>query len=166
MPCQFTCVMMSGKNYRGDKMDTLSWDHPSPHVMQRQVSIEHIDVMKHTNNVVYQQWMEDVAWSHSLTVGLGPAEYEDCGFGMVVRRHELNYLAATYLGDELLIATWLLEVDKLSTQRVYQICRVSDGLTVFRGATHLVCVEIATGKLKRMPTRFYQAYSSLQIKTD
>lgn len=157
---------MFGKNYRGDEMKALSWDYPHPHVMQRRVLVEHIDVMKHTNNVVYQQWMEAVAWSHSETVGLGPAEYDACGYGMVVRRHELNYLAATYLDDVLLIATWLVKVDKLSTQRVYQICRESDGLIVFRGATHLVCIEIATGKLKRMPAHYYEAYASLQIKPD
>ncbi len=144
-------------------MTNFEWDYPEPHLLQVMVLPQHIDVMNHTNNVVYQQWMEDVAWSHSLTVGLGPEQYAACGYGMVVRRHELNYLAATYLGDVLSVATWLLQVDKLSTQRVYQIRRESDGMTVFRGATHLVCVEIASGKLKRMPSHFYQAYTSLQL---
>ena len=140
---------------------SLNWDYPEPHTVALKVLPEHIDVMRHTNNVVYQQWMEAAAWSHSQANGLGPADYEACGHGMVVRRHELDYLAASHLGEELLIGTWLLSVDKLSTHRVYQIIRLGDGLTIFRGATHLVCIEIASGRLKRMPPHFYETYSRL-----
>lgn len=142
---------------------TLNWDHPDPHVMALEVLPEHIDVMRHTNNVVYQQWMEAVAWSHSQANGLGPADYEACGHGMVVRRHELDYLAASHLGERLVIGTWLLRVDRLSTHRVYQIIRRDDGATIFRGATHLVCIEIATGRLKRMPAHFHETYSRLVV---
>lgn len=139
----------------------MAWDYPHPHTVALTVLPEHIDVMRHTNNVVYQQWMEAAAWSHSQSNGLGPSEYESSGHGMVVRRHELDYLAASHLNESLVIGTWLLKVDKLSTHRVYQIIRTSDGLTVFRGATHFVCVEIATGRLKRMPPLFYETYSRL-----
>lgn len=140
---------------------SLSWDHPDPHTLALKVLPEHIDVMRHTNNVVYQQWMEAAAWSHSQANGLGPADYEACGHGMVVRRHELDYLAASHLDEDLLIGTWLLSVDRLSTHRVYQIIRLNDGMTIFRGATHLVCIEIASGRLKRMPALFYETYSRL-----
>lgn len=141
----------------------LAWDYPQPHTVALTVLPEHIDVMRHTNNVVYQQWMEAAAWSHSQAHGLGPEEYEACGHGMVVRRHELDYLAASHLHEELVMATWLLKVDKLSTHRVYQIIRLGDGLTIFRGSTHLVCIEIASGRLKRMPAHFYETYSRLVI---
>lgn len=140
---------------------SLNWDYPEPHTVALKVLPEHIDVMRHTNNVVYQQWMEAAAWSHSQANGLGPADYEACGHGMVVRRHELDYLAASHLGEDLVIGTWLLSVDRLSTHRVYQIIRLDDGQTIFRGATHLVCIEIASGRLKRMPALFYETYSRL-----
>ena len=39
-----------------------------------QVQPEHIDVLGHVNNVVYIQWMQDVAESHIETLGLGLAE--------------------------------------------------------------------------------------------
>ena len=84
---------------------------------------------------------------------------------MVARKHELSYLLPTHLDDELILATWLTEVDKLSTHRCYQFIRLSDGQTVFRGSTHFVCVDIAQGRIRRMPSAFYQAYSAAAIST-
>ena len=53
----------------------IAWDAPSPFTLDVVVSAAHIDLMQHTNNVVYLQWLEDVAWAHSRQLGLGPAEY-------------------------------------------------------------------------------------------
>lgn len=142
---------------------SYSWDYPNPHIISVQVLAEHIDVMQHTNNVVYQQWLEAVAWAHSQHLGIGPEEFQRAGHGMVVRRHELEYLAATHLGDNLLLATWLIAVDRLTTTRVYQFVRADNAQTVFRGKTLLVCVDIAQGRLRRMPAAFYQAYSSVVV---
>ncbi|PQA48946.1 acyl-CoA thioesterase [Amnimonas aquatica] len=143
--------------------EPLAWDHPDPHILRVSVSDEHIDVMRHTNNVVYLQWLEAVAWSHSQHLGLGPAEYEALGHGMVVRRHELNYIQATRLGEHLSLATWLTQVDRLSTHRCYQFIREDDGQTVFRGSTHFVCVDIAEGRIRRMPPAFFEAYSAAAL---
>jgi len=38
--------------------------------------------------------------------------------------------------------------------------READGATVFRGRTHYVCVDIAEGKVRRMPAAFTQAYGA------
>ena len=119
-------------------MNEIAWDFPAPHIMPVTVGTEHIDVMQHTNNVVYLQWLEAVAWDHSRQLGLDEADYTRLGYGMVARRHELNYLLPTFLGENILLGTWILYNDKLSTRRAYQFVRASDGQTVFRGRTHWV----------------------------
>ena len=141
----------------------LNWDLPHPHVLNVVVQDQHIDLMRHTNNVVYLQWLEDVAWAHSAALGLGPAEYEALGHGMVVRQHELNYLQATRLGDRLALATWLTQADRLAMRRQYQFIRLDDGVTVFRGHSQFVCVDIAQGKVRRMPPAFLSAYSAALV---
>ncbi len=141
----------------------LNWDHADPHILAVTVQAQHIDLMRHTNNVVYLQWLEDVAWAHSVALGLGPAEYEALGHGMVVRQHELNYVQATRLGEQLALATWLTEVNRLTMQRHYQFIRLSDGVTVFRGRSQFVCVDIAEGKVRRMPAAFFSAYSAAVV---
>lgn len=144
----------------------IAWDFPHPHVLNVVVQPAHIDVMRHTNNVVYLQWLEDVAWDHSRHLGLDEAAYERIGHGMVARRHELDYHQPTFLGETLLLGTWLLQCDRLSTHRGYQFVRASDGQTVFRGRTHWVCVDIKEGRVRRMPAEFYTAYHSASLQIE
>ena len=136
-----------------------AWDAPRPHVLPVVVNDAHIDLMQHVNNVHYLQWLENVAWDHSVALGMRPEDYTRLGQGMVVRRHELDYVAPALLGDRVLLATWIVGLDRLSLHRRYQFARESDGATLFRGATHFVCVEIASGKVRRMPPDFTAVYT-------
>lgn len=142
---------------------TEPWDFGEPHLLRLTVEARHIDLMRHTNNVNYLQWVENVAWDHSEKLGLAPAQYEACGHGLVVRQHELTYLAPTVLGDALLLATWITSIDKLSLYRAFQFVREGDGKTVFRARTHYVCVDIAQGRVKRMPPEFTSVYSQAAV---
>ena len=137
-----------------------AWDAPAPHVMPIDVTSAHIDLMQHVNNVHYLQWLENVAWDHSVALGMRQEDYTRLGHGMVVRRHELDYVAPALLGDRVLLATWIVGLDRLSLHRRYQFVRESDGVTLFRGATHFVCVEIASGKVRRMVPEFTAAYTA------
>lgn len=146
-------------------MSAIEWDFPSPHVLKVQVQPEYIDVMQHTNNVVYLKWLEDVAWDHSRHLGLDEMAYQRLGHGMVARRHELDYLLPTFLGEEVWLGTWILRTDRLAIRRAYQFVRPADGRTVFRGRTQWVCVDIKEGRVRRMPPEFLAAYASpLQIE--
>ena len=140
-------------------LESPAWDAPNPHVLPVDVVGAHIDLMQHVNNVHYLQWLEDVAWDHSVVLGMRPADYERLGQGMVVRRHELDYVAPALLGDRVLLATWIVGLDRLSLHRRYQFVRESDGATLFRGATHFVCVDIAGGKVRRMVPEFTAVYA-------
>jgi acyl-CoA thioester hydrolase len=137
----------------------IAWDAPAPHVLPVTVTGAHIDLMQHVNNVHYLQWLENVAWDHSIVLGMKPEDYTRLGHGMVVRRHEMDYVVPAVLGDRVLLATWIVALDRLSLHRRYQFVRESDGTTLFRGATHFVCVEIATGRVRRMPQEFTETYA-------
>lgn len=140
-------------------MPELPWDVASPFVEPVKVQASDIDAFGHTNNVVYLSWLERVAWAHSVSLGLSMDDYRRLGCGCVARRHELEYLAPTFPGDELLLATWVHENDgRLSMWRRYQILRPKDRRTVLRGQTHWVCVDLASGKPRRMPAEFVERY--------
>ncbi len=139
--------------------DHLQWDFPAPYIMNKTVEQSHIDVMGHTNNVVYLSWCEEVAWAHSNVLELDWPTYQRLNRALVARKHEIEYLAATFVGDELIRGTWIIGNDgKLSVHRAYQFIRASDGKTVLRGRTHWVCVDIQTGAAKRMPIEFAEGY--------
>jgi acyl-CoA thioester hydrolase len=138
----------------------LAWDFQQPFTASVEVGKADIDVLGHTNNVVYLRWLEQVAWAHSESLGLDWEAYKRLGRAMVARRHELDYLAPTFAGDSLQAGTWLAENDgKLSMWRRYQIIRVSDGVTVMRGLTQWVCVDLQSGKPRRQPEEFLLAYA-------
>ena len=142
-------------------MQNLSWDVPAPFTLAVTVGPEHLDAYQHTNNVVYLGWLEQVAWAHSNALGLDMAAYCRLNVGCVARRHELDYLAPTFAGDALMLATWIHENDgRLSMWRRYQIIRVADAKTVLRGATQWVCVDMTTGRPKRQPPEFVAAYTN------
>lgn len=142
----------------------LKWDFGLPsfhHVIE--VSDDHLDVMGHTNNVRYLQWLEDVCWDHSRSIGLDWDRYVELNRTMVARRHEIDYLGATRPGETLLIGTWIVANDrKLTVERAYQIIRLQDRRTILRGRTRWVCVSVDTGMPKRMPEAFKDGYIPVQ----
>ena len=141
------------------KTMALPWDVPAPFVQRRTVVTGDIDAFGHVNNVVYLQWLEQLAWAHSTALGLDMPAYGRLGVGCVARRHELDYLAPAFEGDAIGLATWIHENDgRLSMWRRYQIIRERDSKTLLRGATHWVCVDLASGRPRRQPAVFLEAY--------
>lgn len=137
----------------------MPWDVGAPYVERVTVEPTHLDRFGHTNNVVYLTWLEKVAWGHSISLGLGFDAYERLNAGCVARRHELDYLLTTFAGDELLLGTWVHENDgRVSMWRRYQIIRAGDRRTVLRGQTQWVCVDMKTGRPRRMPPEFVAGY--------
>ncbi|MEC7118818.1 MAG: thioesterase family protein [Pseudomonadota bacterium] len=122
------------------------------------VQPEQIDGLGHVNNVVYLQWVEQVAWQHSQALGLDLAAYQRLDAAMVAREHHLTYLAACFALEVIELRTWLAERDAVNLYRHYQFVRVSDERVVFEGSTRWVCIRLSTGRPMRMPTEFCQAY--------
>jgi acyl-CoA thioester hydrolase len=143
----------------------LPWDVRAPFVEPMTVTPADTDQMGHTNNVVYLSWLERVAWAHSQSLGLDFDAYERLGTGCVARRHELDYLAATFAGEQLMLGTWIAEnAGRVDMWRAYQIIRVADAKTVLRGRTHWICIDLKSGKPKRQPAEFVQAYKPIDTQ--
>lgn len=137
----------------------MSWDLPTPFVIDLLVGSDDIDGLGHANNAVYVSWLERCAWRHSQSLGLDLAEYRRLDRAMAVVRHEVDYLASAYEGEQLQVATWIIESDKkLRMSRHFQLIRPADGVTLLRAKTTFVCIELSTGKPKRMPPEFLEGY--------
>lgn len=126
-----------------------------------QVKPEHIDVLGHVNNVVYVQWMQDVASAHIETLGVGLAQYLEMKHAMVAVEHHVQYRKAALLGDEIILRTWLNDLNALYSFRQYAFFNAKDQSLLFTGNTKWACIEITTGRPKRMSQTFIQAYQPL-----
>lgn len=143
--------------------NAINWQWENPYILPVTAEQEQLDGLGHVNNVSYLRWLEEAAWAHSKALGIGLAEFKRLDRAMVARRHELDYLIACELGDELLVGTWITTNDrKLSMERAYQIVRATDNKTMFTGLTRWVCVALSSGKPKRMPPEFIAAYQPVE----
>ncbi|MGE8497434.1 MAG: acyl-CoA thioesterase [Pseudomonas sp.] len=137
----------------------MSWDLADPFVIDISVTAEDIDGLGHANNAVYVSWLERCAWRHSQFLGLDLSEYRRLDRAMAVVRHEIDYLAAAYEDQSLQMGTWIVESDqRLKMDRKFQLVRPSDGVTLLRAKTTFVCIELSSGKPKRMPAEFVEGY--------
>ena len=137
----------------------MNWELPAPFVLEIEVGAEHIDEFAHVNNAVYVGWLEQCAWAHSRSLGLTLDDFIRLDRGMLVVRHEIDYLAAARQGERLQLATWIVECDgRLSISRQFQLRRPADGANLLRARTRFVCAELSSGKPRRMPVEFVERY--------
>ena len=137
----------------------LDWDYPDAFHIELTVGEQDIDGLDHTNNAVYVGWCEAVAWSHSDSLGLDLAAYQELDRAMVIRRSEFDYLHASRLGDRMQVATWIVDWDRrLTMERRFQVRRVDSGETVLRARMDFVCVTLSTGRPRRLPQAFIDGY--------
>ena len=135
------------------------WDHPQPHTLQARVTADAIDGLNHTNNVVYVKWCEQVAWAHSVALGLDLQRYRALDRAMVITHSEYDYLQASREGEEVMAATWIMDWDrKLTMTRRFQVIRLNDGVTLLRAGMRFACVELSSGRPRRMPSEFIAGY--------
>ena len=142
----------------------MDWDYPRPFTLPAMPRSDDIDGLNHTNNAVYVQWCERTGWAHSEALGLNLADYRRLDRAMAIRRGEYDYLLPTVLGDELTLATWLLASDgRLRMERRFQLIRNRDRATIMRGRWDLVCIELSSGRARRMPPEFCAVYLAAMV---
>lgn len=115
------------------------------------VAPAHIDRFGHANNVAVLGWIQDVAEAHSTAVGFSLAAYERLGAAFVVRRHEIDYLRPSLVGEGLDLRTWVPSAKRISCNRSTEIVSHKDGQLVARAMTTWVFAEIATLRPVRIP---------------
>jgi len=80
------------------------------------VTREDLDELEHVNNVRYVQWIQDISKEHWQKVA--PDEMK-AGILWVVKNHNIDYLSAAVLEDEILVRTYIADTKgALSIRRV------------------------------------------------
>lgn len=110
-----------------------------------------IDENDHVNNVVYVQWMQDVASAHADQAGYGVAHCLELGGTWVVRSHSIEYLGAAKLGEQLRLQTWIAAIGRSGCQRHYRILRESDARVLARATSHYVYIGSANLRPQALP---------------
>ena len=112
---------------------------------------ESIDENGHVNNVHYVQWMQAVAVRHYEFIG-GLPPTQALGATWVVRSHHVEYLSPAFLGDEIEVRTWVVNLRRVRSLRRYEFVRVSDEKTLVKGETDWVFVDAKSGRPLAVPS--------------
>jgi len=120
------------------------------------VGPEEIDRLGHVNNLCYLAWMQRAALAHSAAQGWPPERYEALGAGWVVRSHEIRYLQPAYVGQKIVVRTWVAGMKRVGSTRRYRIER--DGQLLARAETHWAFVSFASGAPCKIPPEVWQAF--------
>lgn len=123
---------------------------------RRLVGPADLDELDHVNNVVYLRWVQDVATAHWRA--LAPAESLE-RLAWVARRHEIDYLSAAVLGDEIVLRTWVGAAEGLTFERHTEITRAG-GAVLARARTLWVPIDRVTGKPRRVGAEVRALFST------
>ncbi|MBY0515903.1 MAG: acyl-CoA thioesterase [Bacteriovoracaceae bacterium] len=119
-----------------------------------------IDSLRHVNNEVYLRWTLEAANAHSVSLGYGMEKFLSDGACFVVRRHELDYLLPAYLGEELIVETWIKTMNAAKSIRAYQIKRKSDEKIILKAETLWVYINLSNGRPMEIPEKMAADYSA------
>lgn len=122
------------------------------------VGPEAIDGNGHVNNVVFVQWMQDVAIRHWETWTGAKAMARE-GATWVARAHHIEYLRPAFLGERIRVRTRVKDLRRVRSTRVYEFFRADDGVSLAKGETDWVMVDAATGRPKTIPAEFIEAFA-------
>jgi acyl-CoA thioester hydrolase len=110
-----------------------------------------IDELDHANNAAYVLWMQAAAIAHSSAQGWPTERYRAASYAWVARSHKIDYLLPAHLGDDLLVFTWVADMQRVSSLRRYEITRAQDQAVLARAETRWVFIDLASRKPMRIP---------------
>ena len=124
------------------------------------VQSSEIDANSHVNNVVYVQWMQDIAIAHSHHCG-GLAQLESLGSTWVAQSHHIEYVSPAYEGETITALTWVHSLGRVRSIRRYRFYRDTDSTLLAKGETNWVFVDANKGTPRKIPTEISDLYPLL-----
>ncbi len=111
------------------------------------VSKTAIDTLKHVNNVVYLQWVQDVAEQHWIA-STDAALREKLVW--VVVNHFIEYKAPAFEKDVLILKTWIEKYSGVTSERHTEIIRKEDDKVLVKAKTLWCLLDKDSGKPMRI----------------
>ena len=119
------------------------------------VQPEHLDHLKHVNNVVYLQWVQDIAKEHWFS---RTTENVNTAYFWVVVKHELEYKKQAFLGDEITALTYVDDFKGALSVRCVEFKKGADLIVSTRSQWCLIGAK--DHKPKRVPKKFFELFMS------
>lgn len=121
----------------------MEYTNTTKYEMPLVIKPEHIDELKHVNNIVYLKWVQDLAVAHWQAAAPADVQKE---LVWVVVRHEIDYKRSALPGDEIFGRTWVGKASRRSFERFSEIIRKKDGKVLAAAKTFWCPIDVKTGR--------------------
>ena len=122
----------------------------------KKVTKEDLDDLDHVNNVVYVKWIQEVSKKHWEKV----AQKISTKYIWVVRRHDITYLDAAKLNDEITLNTRILDSKGPISFRQVQMINNKTQKTVVKSITEWCLLNSQTLKPIRVPKTIEDSFKT------
>ena len=95
---------------------------------------------------------------HSDAQGWTTADYQRLGQGWVVRSHQIEYLQPAYIGESIVVRTWVADMKRVASARKFEILRPADNVVLAKACTNWAFINFQTGSLCRIPKQIADAF--------
>ncbi|AHM60136.1 thioesterase [Flammeovirgaceae bacterium 311] len=116
-----------------------------------------IDELGHVNNVIYLQWVQEVAAAHWNS--LAPADMKE-QYSWVVLRHEIDYHRPAFMGDEIEGFTWVGAHQGPKMIRYVSLCKAGSQELLAEATTTWCLLDAASMRPRRISDEINQTFSS------
>ena len=106
-----------------------------------------IDALGHVNNVVYLRWMQQAAHAHWEAAA--PAALRRSVHWVVIR-HEIDYKAPGFVGESLVVRTWVGAATAATWERHTEVRRQDDDKLLARCRSVYVALDPVTSRPRRV----------------
>ena len=114
----------------------------------RTVIANDIDHHNHVNNIRYLEWIQALAAAHWESVSTAIQRQENA---WVVMRHEIDYLAAAFDGEQLELKTYVSKCEGAISIREVEIINAQTGKLLLKSKTKWCMTDPKTKRPKRIP---------------
>ncbi|SMG16925.1 acyl-CoA thioester hydrolase [Marivirga sericea] len=115
------------------------------------------DGMGHINNVVYLQWVQDVAEAHWKYVS-GKNDHESNLW--VALRHEIDYKKEIKPDEKIVAETWVASMEGVKSERMTRIFNPETAQTKAEARTFWCLIDANTKRPKRIPEEMKERYKA------
>lgn len=112
----------------------------------------------HLNHANYLRWMQETAFDASAAVGYDFDRYAALGRTWLIRDTDIEYLGPLHYGDDAAVKTWVIDMGRVRSRRVYQVTNARSGDLCARAMMDWVYLDTETLRPASIPGAMQAAF--------
>lgn len=119
---------------------------PIPFQQELKVISQHLDEQNHVNNLEYMKWVLQISEAHWVAKTSDKIRQNYAWF---VIDHYIQYKQQAFLGEDLILRTWIENYSTVKSERRVEVLRKTDNKIIVEAMTNWCFIDQQTKK----PTR-------------